>query len=155
MYYYLILSQDEFLENQVIEELFRERMTYLINENKPIDFWIVMSPTFLQKEHLKNRIISTQFFEQNDQLFVKNKCYCTMILSTSIHYINWLKLRLGYFEQFQESFIQSKNPYKSNGLFGLLEENTIENQNFFLSEKPILHPTIRLKELKNLIESRT
>ena len=36
--YYLIFSQKDFLENQVIEEIIRERSNYYISENKNPDF---------------------------------------------------------------------------------------------------------------------
>jgi len=46
-YYYLIMSQIDMLENQVLEEILRERANYYFSKNKNIDFWLLISPNFL------------------------------------------------------------------------------------------------------------
>ena len=40
-YYYLVMSQIDMLENQVLEEILRERANYYLSKNKNIDFWLL------------------------------------------------------------------------------------------------------------------
>ena len=52
-YYYVIMSQKSLLENQVVEEILRERANYYISKKKPLDFWITISPNFLADSIIK------------------------------------------------------------------------------------------------------
>ena len=54
--YYLIFSQKDFLENQVIEEIIRERSNYYISENKNPDFWVLNSPEFINDYEINKKI---------------------------------------------------------------------------------------------------
>lgn len=40
-YYFILMSQKDFLENQVIEEILRERANYYTSKDKIKDFWIL------------------------------------------------------------------------------------------------------------------
>jgi hypothetical protein len=126
-YYYLVLSQEDFLKNQALEELFRERITYLVNEKKCIDFWIIMSPSFFNENSIEKKIKSTKFFAQKQNLSL------TAIVSTNKEYITWLHLRLGFFENFLENGELSEINYKSDGLKGSFSENEMKIKNLFFS----------------------
>ena len=49
-YYYIVMSQKDMLQNQVLEEILRERATYYISKKKTLDFWITISADFLENE---------------------------------------------------------------------------------------------------------
>jgi len=64
--YYLLFSQKDFLQNQVIEELIRERSNYYIAENKSTDYWILNSPEFINNSELKEKIkLSSEYSWEN------------------------------------------------------------------------------------------
>ena len=46
-YHYIVMSQKALLENQVIEEILRERATYYSLTKKNNDFWLLISPKFI------------------------------------------------------------------------------------------------------------
>ncbi|MDJ0719164.1 MAG: DUF2488 family protein [Prochloraceae cyanobacterium] len=82
-YYFVLASQRFLLEEEPLEEVFRERNRDYQDKNKEIDFWVVKQPAFLESE---------QFAE------AKAKCPqpCAAIISTDPDFITWLKLRLEY-----------------------------------------------------------
>jgi hypothetical protein len=47
------MSQKDFLQNQVIEEILREKSSYYMVQNKVPDYWILISPKFLSENNLK------------------------------------------------------------------------------------------------------
>ena len=63
LYHYVLMSQKDFLENQVIEEILRER-AYFYGNVKKKDFWILIQPNFLNEPTLKQVIQSTNFYQQ-------------------------------------------------------------------------------------------
>jgi hypothetical protein len=54
--FYLLMSQDDLFKNQVIEEILRERSSSYILQGKPNDFWILVSPKFIEKEEIQQQI---------------------------------------------------------------------------------------------------
>ena len=44
------MSQKDMLQNQVLEEILRERATYYISKKRTLDFWITISSDFLEDE---------------------------------------------------------------------------------------------------------
>jgi hypothetical protein len=58
------MSQIDMLENQVLEEILRERANYYLSKNKNIDFWLLISPTFLKINNLLEKIKQTNFYKQ-------------------------------------------------------------------------------------------
>ena len=63
-YYYLVMSQIDMLENQVLEEILRERAAYYYSKDKSIDFWLSISPSFLEDNYLNEKIKETNFYTQ-------------------------------------------------------------------------------------------
>ncbi len=82
-YYYVLASQKFLLEEEPFQEVLEERYLYYEEHNKEIDFWLVKQPAFLEAPEMKS---------------VKEKCPqpSVAVISTDIHFINWLKLRLEY-----------------------------------------------------------
>ena len=86
-YYFVIGSSKFLLKNEPLEEMLRERAQFLKREKKPITFWLVKSPKFLDSSQLsvvKNRLLDAGL--SNVEL--------TAILSLDQSFITWLKLRL-------------------------------------------------------------
>ena len=60
-YYYLLMSQQDMIQNQVLEELLRERVNYYLSKGKNIDFWLTVSPSFIFEMELNKKIEKTKF----------------------------------------------------------------------------------------------
>ena len=54
-YYYLIMSQKSLLQNQVIEEILRERANYYSTHKRNNDFWLLVSPNFIYSNNLNKK----------------------------------------------------------------------------------------------------
>ncbi len=82
-YYYVLASQKFLLEEEPLEEVLRERTKDYHAKEKPIDFWLVKQPAFLEAPEMAAN---------------KNKCPqpSVAIISTNDQFITWLKLRLEY-----------------------------------------------------------
>jgi hypothetical protein len=61
------MSQKDMLQNQVLEEILRERATYYISKKRTLDFWITISSDFLEDEEIKKKIKLTNFYNQQKQ----------------------------------------------------------------------------------------
>lgn len=82
-YYFAAASKKFFLEEEPIEEVLRERTNYYNSINKPIDFWLLIAPDFLNTKEL-NYVQS------------RIKKPSAVIISTNPVFINWIKLRVTY-----------------------------------------------------------
>lgn len=82
-YYYVLASQRFLLEEEDLDEVFKERTRNYQEQEKQIDFWLVKQPAFIEAPAM------TQ---------VKAKCPqpSVAIISTDPKFITWLKLRLEY-----------------------------------------------------------
>ncbi len=119
-FYYLLLDQFQFSKNNDLEEILRERAHYYLRENKANDFWVIQNPQFLYEKNFIDKIKSTQFYKINKDLNKINSLYA--ILSSDKNFINWLGLRIGYFENLNEKQIEIKGKnYSSTGLTGKLK----------------------------------
>ncbi len=82
-YYYVLASQKFLLEEEPIDEVLRERTRYYQEQEKPVDFFLVKQPAFLEAPELASA-----------------KAVCPQpaaaIVSTNSQFITWLKLRLEY-----------------------------------------------------------
>jgi len=152
-YYYLIMSQIDMLENQVLEEILRERANYYFSKNKNIDFWLLISPNFLKLNDLSENIKQTNFYkQQKSKISSENqKDYYSCIVSLDKEFILWLQLRLGYFETIN-SEINEK--FVSDGVYGFFDY--IDNSNSLIS--PLknnfkqLNPSILIKKYKKTLQ---
>ncbi|MGK7923564.1 MAG: MgPME-cyclase complex family protein [Trichodesmium sp.] len=82
-YYYVLASQKFLLEEEPLEEVFKERTRDYNEKEKEIDFWLVAQPAFLEAPELAS---------------IKKKCPqpAAAIISTNPKFITWLKLRLEF-----------------------------------------------------------
>ncbi len=82
-YYYILASQRFLLEEEDLDEVFKERTRNYQEQEKQIDFWLVKQPAFLETPTMAQ---------------VKVKCPqpAAAIISTDPKFITWLKLRLEY-----------------------------------------------------------
>jgi hypothetical protein len=82
-YYFAIASQDFLLKEEPLEEILRERTHHYKSVDKPIDFWIVHNPAFINMSEMLN--IRKQITKPT-----------VAIISHNPKFIEWLKLRLGF-----------------------------------------------------------
>jgi len=81
-YYFILASENFFLNDEPFEEVLRERSHYCFTENKPNDFWIISNPEFAKN------------YSREVSKFIENSSQSVMsIVSTNLDFIYWLKLR--------------------------------------------------------------
>ena len=145
-YYYIVMSQKDLLENQVIEEILRERTGYYLSKKRNKDFWILISPNFVLNDSFNKKIQKTNFYKQQRNKIIhdeSNVPFYISIVSTNLDFIRWIKLRLGYFEDIEAPL---QNDFKSDGIEGILPNS---NNGNILNHKPnLLHPDILTKQYK-------
>jgi len=163
-YFYLIFSQIDLLKSEAIEELLRERTGYYWNKDqKDRDFWIVISPQFINSVEINKTIKKSQFYKTNiNKISVSNlkvlndNEFYAAIVSTNENYIKWLSLRTGYFEKIKsnakgEYFLDYgeeipsnllNEGFKSNGLVGSIKASNVNYISPLLSNKNYLHPDL-------------
>lgn len=159
-YFYLVLTQQDMLQKQVIEEIIRERTNYYISRNDSFNFWILISPLFLLESTRLEKIKQSNFYSQNvNNIYSNDKHYFSAIVSTNSQYINWIKLRLGYFENIDElNFNNYDNTFRSDGICGKLTKEDLKISSPFSFMKNNFHPDIILTNFKvflNQYESMT
>jgi hypothetical protein len=171
-YFYLLMSQDDLFKNQVIEEILRERSSSYILQGKPNDFWILVSPKFIEKEEIQQQIKQTNFYKQREKLF-KNKentyeFYATLI-SLDKEFITWLSLRLGYFEtlnkqekkiatiksslenQFENQLENKEQEYTSNGIMGVISSVPETENMIFRYDRFLLQASVSIKKYMTIL----
>lgn len=100
-YYYLVMSQVDFFENQVIEEILRERATFYHFQKKIRDFWLVLQPSFLQDSQLQEKMTRTWFYNsqiKRPENSEQKGLYFVSLVSLDKNFIQWIALRTGHFE---------------------------------------------------------
>jgi hypothetical protein len=156
------MSQKDILLDQVLEEILREKTSYYLALDRTPDFWILVSPAFIEEQKLSAKIRTTKFFQdQKDKIIVEwptggFKEFYVALISSDEDYMSWIKLRLGYFEEMEtlrnDSFLPS---YVSDGVCGslLIDENQHQSSSILDSNYSHLHPDIMDSGLCNKIES--
>ncbi|MEY2701638.1 MAG: conserved hypothetical plastid protein [Bacteroidota bacterium] len=155
-YHYLLMSQQDLLQNEVIEEIMRERANSYLLQNKKNDFWIVLSPKFIKDNNFSSKIKQTNFYKQ--RILSKNsKEFYAAIVSLNKEFITWMNLRLGYFENidtFTSNSQENKN-YVSNGVTGKFIPKEIEPKTYsspFISNSKLIHPSILTNKYQKLLD---
>ena len=143
-YHYLIMSQQDLLQNQVIEELLRERSNYYISQNKNPDFWILTSPEYIEDNNIKNKILNSSFYKKHiNEISVINSSlkrdFFACLVSTNKDFIDWFKLRLGDFENLSENI--NKENYRLDGIQLTINSNS-NNINLLKFNKEKIHPEL-------------
>lgn len=82
-YYFAIASQQFLFEEEPLEEVLRERMNYYQSISKPIDFWLIKNPLFVDLPEL---VTVKKSINQP----------VAAIISYDFRFINWIKLRIGF-----------------------------------------------------------
>ena len=160
-YHYLIMSQKDLLQNQVIEEILREKSSYYAAQNKIPDYWILISPKFIQEKNLNNKLKKTKFFQNQKNKVVYNfnnnlniEFYASLI-SLDKDFMSWIKLRLGYFEDLD--FIEEttiNNSYISDGVCGVyFKEKNFDLTSCLSSTETLIHPDITCNKISGLIKT--
>jgi len=105
-YYSFVMTQQSMLCNHILEEILRERAHNYLSRKKPLDFWLILAPTFLSQLEIQQK---TKYIRIED--------YCSLI-SLDMDFLHWVQLRLGS----SESLLCSES---SDGsfLFDKIEES--------------------------------
>jgi hypothetical protein len=154
------MSQKDFLQNQVIEEILREKSSYYMVQNKTPDYWILISPKFLSENNLKEKIKNTRFYknQKNKIIFKSNDSseieFYASLVSSDKEFMNWIKLRLGYFEEIGEFQNEKENnSYVSDGICGTYSSTMKVENSFLLDNVNFVHPDIIESKLSNSVKS--
>jgi hypothetical protein len=163
------MAQLDLFQNEVLEECLRERSTTFFLQKKRHDFWITIQPQFIEKKEISLKIKETNFYKQKKNLISPTNIlssnssfeFYAAIVSPNLNFIQWLSLRLGYFENLNSFEINKKlavNPdYISNGIFGKFNFDSKEKYNeeasVFNSNSKFLHPSIYINRQKKILES--
>jgi len=143
------MSQQEMLEDSIVEEILRERSAVYIARSKPQDFWISISPSFLsffQEEIMKSRF----FFQKKDLLISGDQLFTSVLFTTNKDFFNWFKLRYGDFENIET--INPNRQVQSDGFYGQLSsESTPILCSTWKSRNDILHPDLYRKRYDQLL----
>ena len=150
-YHYLIMSQKDFLYNQVIEELLREKSNYFISQNKKRDFWVLTSPQIIKNKEINNKIKESNFYLKNKELINSSEeFFCNALVSTNLEFIDWFKLRIGDFEEIDANV--NKKDYRIDGIY-LKIENKISNNDILNFNKKSIDSTILEKQFSNFVKN--
>ena len=161
-YHYLIMSQKDLLQNQVIEEILREKSSYYISQNKTPDYWVLISPDFIKEKKLDAKIKGTRFFENQQSKIVFNSNqnkeieFYASLVSLDKEFMNWIKLRLGYFEEIEDFETQKSNGfYVSDGICGsyTFEKKDEETSSFLSDDINFIHPDIINEKLLDSVKN--
>jgi hypothetical protein len=153
------MSQKTLLENQVIEEILRERATYYSLTKKNNDFWLLISPKFIFSNDIISRIKKSNFYFQNKSNILsvelknnENFQFFASIVTTDIEFLKWLKLRIGYFEELDQIKDSDNKKFISDGICGSIDINENYNNSILLSNSTYLHPSISINKYKKSLE---
>lgn len=82
-YYYVLASKKFLVDDEPLEEVFKERTRNYLETEKEVDFWLIEQPAFIDAPALAS---------------AKTKCPqpSAAIVSTNQTFIDWLKLRLEF-----------------------------------------------------------
>jgi len=154
IFYYLLMSQKDLLQNQGIEEILRERSTYYLIRKKEKNFWITVSPSFINSLNIKEKIKSSNFYNQKlssiKSLINSNSEFYATLISSDKDFINWMKVRLGAFEELTQ--VNNNKNTRYDGIFGYFKINdNNKNINPLKSFKNYLHPDIFIERNKKFL----
>lgn len=156
------MSQIDMLNYQVFEEILRERANYYSESNRPVDFWVLIAPEFLEEPIRKKRLERTTFFNNHKEeiLDAMGSKYYSSVISADKEFITWIRLRLGYFENIDILETQKDiiGDYDSVVIAdGVCGEITLSSEdiNFRLpleDNRNFVHPLIRATQFQRMIE---
>ena len=135
----------------------------IVNIDKSYLIGMVKRNNGLSNESVNNnkeliKIQKTNFYTQKkNDLNFNNQLYSTIIISTDPEYISWLRLRIGYFENIDETSESNGNrTFKSDGIYGEFNKNECEITSPFTTLKYNIHPLLLIDKCKSsLVEFLT
>lgn len=158
-YYFIGMYQKDMFKNQVLEEILRERKTFYAAKKQEIDFWILLSPNFLNIKRTKEKILETNYYKKlNTKSEQKSTKYLSCIISSNKEFVEWIKLRLGYFENvtLKTEIIDKVNSiyiYESNGICGEVEKTSEHNYAPLDNNNSILDKEILVTKFSKTLDS--
>lgn len=158
-FYFIAMYQDDMFKNQVLEEIFRERKTHYIVKKREINFWIVISPNFLNFIEIKEKFLKTNYYRNlNFKSEKKNIASFSCIISTNKEFIQWIKLRLGHFENIKliNETRDQKNYDKfcqSDGMYGEIDNSFSYNYNPLDSNNNNIDDNMLVDKILTLIKN--
>jgi hypothetical protein len=149
------MPQQEMLVNQVLEEILRERTSSFLIRKKSRDFWLIPAPRFIYSSSFLTKLEQTNFYNKkknkiNEFLNEKSFSFYSVLLSTDESFINWIKLRLGYFENLSKPDKSDQN-INCDGIFDSfnISKNSFSPLDFYLD---YISPEIKRKKHDKIIE---
>ena len=153
-YHYLVMTQKDLLENQCFEEILREKTTYYFNRKKERDFWLLISPKFIYSPEIFKKMKQSHFYNQKKGTISSRSNFFTVLISLDKEFINWISLRLGYFENIDKNQyledLKTKS-FVSDGIRGTIlfqEEETNPLDSYF----NYIHPEILTKKNSKFLD---
>lgn len=134
-YYILGMSQKDFFQHKAFEEILRERANYYVSKKEMINFWISINPKVIRQATQINSFKRTGFYKRT-----KETKHCVCLISSSQGFMNWIQLRLGFFENLNKK-TSDKEAY-SEGIFFTTQSQV---GSFKSSEKEIDHNLLHLE----------
>ncbi|GAB4218394.1 MAG: DUF2488 family protein [Synechococcales cyanobacterium] len=83
--YHFVVASQAFLESEPLDEVLEERVRYYHEHNRPIDFFYVTQPAFLNAPEWQS-------------LAAKTGSPAAAVISTDAQFIRWLIIRLTFVE---------------------------------------------------------
>jgi hypothetical protein len=150
------MSQKDFLESQVMEEVLREKAGYYGAKEKVRDFWIVNSPDFVKMPEIYSKILKSNFYKQKSTKIISKlnnseSEFYTALITCDFEFIKWIQLRLGYFEDIS-NILDNNNSFISDGIFGKFDDIKNLKMSPLQYSSDYLHPDILLNRYKKSIE---
>jgi hypothetical protein len=154
-YFFLIMSQKDLIQNQVLEEILRERTNYYVSKKKTTDFWTMISPTFIKELKINEKITATNFYLQHEREITgdTDNAFYASLVSLDKEFINWIQLRLGYFENLGNT-IDSKlrREYVSDGIAGEFLLSDLKNTSPLDYDANFINPDLILERYKSVLD---
>lgn len=152
-YYYLASSQTRFLQEEVLEEILRERANYYISKKKPLDFWLTISPRFLQEKRINEKIKKTRYYSQEIPSITWKERYdfFAVVISTNKEFIKWLELRIGYFEDIENPETEG---FVVDGFYGSIDSDDGKDilKSPLQGRDRLIQPTLMIKKYEIALE---
>ena len=145
IYHFIIFEQKDIFKNETVEELLRERANYYINKNKLCDFWILLNPFFIKEPSFLEKLKLTNYCNK----FKNTNLDFSVLVSTDIEFIKWIKLRIGFFEDLNDPL--PRKDLTSNGVyFNLNFSDSLFKKSVLNHSFTAISPNILVEQLQTV-----
>ena len=117
-------------------------------------FWGTLSPLFLEDLNLHEKILKTNFYKQQKSSISSTSDFnfYASLISLDKDFINWIQLRLGYFEDLSnQSNEKNKTNYISDGIYGSFQLSELNQISPLESNENFINPDIILNKYKKIL----